>query len=75
MSSELPSDPLAVLGKLWDVALLLTDDVEHGLAERGLSRAREPALAALPARIVDAAGHQPRTRGDSAQRHRTARRV
>ncbi|PKW12677.1 MarR family winged helix-turn-helix transcriptional regulator [Saccharopolyspora spinosa] len=39
MSDE-PVVPFALLGKLWDVALLLADDVERGLTERGLSRAR-----------------------------------
>ncbi|MER5387970.1 MarR family transcriptional regulator [Saccharopolyspora sp. NPDC002686] len=39
-----PVVPFAMLGKLWDVALLLADGVERGLAERGLSRARANVL-------------------------------
>jgi DNA-binding MarR family transcriptional regulator len=40
LTDEQSVEPFGVLGKLWDVALLLADDVERGLAERGLSRAR-----------------------------------
>ncbi|MGW5648768.1 MarR family winged helix-turn-helix transcriptional regulator [Saccharopolyspora sp. NPDC003752] len=40
MAKEPSVEPLAALGRLWDVALLLADDVERGLAERGLTRAR-----------------------------------